>query len=123
MLEAREKEKASKTALQLADEITDEHDRRLAKKYLLERIVPSGDAHEDLRFALRQVNAVKSNMIIEELGRKGVAATHSSAPGAPGKVTPPEPELTPEEKMILAVKGSDGQPILTKEEILAKRPK
>lgn len=118
MLEERERERGQKTALQLADDLQNEHERMLVKKYLLERIKPSGDANEDLRFALLAVNSVKNGQIVEELARRGTASSHAAAPGAPAKPQVQEPELTSEELMFTRAPFN-----LTKEEIIAKRPK
>lgn len=117
MFEAMKKEDSQKTALQMADEIQDDHERNLTKKYLLERIVPSGDPNEDLRFARNAVNSVKNQQLLEEQGRKGVAGTHVSAPGAPAKRTPKEQELSAVELRFTRPPFN-----LTKEEIIAKRP-
>lgn len=123
MLEERERAKGQKTALQLADELPDEHERNLAKKYLLEKIVPSGDAHEDLRFARLAINSLKNSTILEEVGRKGTPSRHSSSAGAPAKKVEKVPELTADEQAMLQVKGRNGEPILTREEIIAARQK
>lgn len=118
MLEQRERERGQKTALELANEIADPHERELTKTYLQNRIVPSGDPHEDLRFARLAVNSVKSGQIAEELARGGKPVAHASAPGAPAPVTPKEQELTAEELAFTRAPFN-----LSKEEILAKRPK
>lgn len=118
MLDARERERGQKTALQLADEIADPHEREQTKTYLQNRIVPSGDPYEDLRFARLAVNSVKSGQIVEELARGGRPATHAAAPGAPAPVAPKEPELTAEELAFMRPPFN-----LSKEQILSKRPK
>jgi len=91
-----ENEKSQKTALQLANEIQDEQERELTKTYLRERIKPSGNAEEDLRFARLAVNSVKNSMIASELGRKAEPKTFSSSPGVP-PVQEKKIELTKEE--------------------------
>lgn len=121
MLEEIEKGKAQKTALTLADEIADEHERELTKIYLQTRIVPSGNASEDLRLAQTLVNSVKTRQTLEEQARAGQPRTHVSGAGAPARLTPKEPELTAAEQQLLNAKGMDGKPLLTKEEILAGR--
>lgn len=95
MLEAREKEKAKKNAIQLADEITDENERELTKHYLSERIIPSGNPQEDLKLARSAVNSLRNTQIAEELNRKGAVTTSPSAPGAPVRH---EPAFTPTEQ-------------------------
>ncbi len=118
MYEERERERGQKTALQLAEEITDPHERELTKKYLTERIKPSGDPHEDLRFARLAVNSVKNAQVAEEIARGGKPAAHTAAPGAPARQTPPEAELTADELAFTRPPFN-----LSKEEIIAKRPK
>lgn len=117
MLEAREKEKAHKSALQMAEEISDEHERELTKNYLKNRIVPSGDPNEDLRFARLAVNSVKSGQIAEELARGGTARTHVSGAGAPPKQVNKEPELDATELAFTRPPWN-----MTKAQIIAKRP-
>lgn len=117
MLDAREKERGQKTALQLADELSDEHERNLAKKYLLEKIVPSGDPHEDLRFARLAINALKNSVILEEAGRKGTPSRFNTAAGAPAKQVAAEIELSPSEVVFTKPPFN-----LTKEQIVAARP-
>lgn len=121
MLDAIEKGKAQKTALNLADEITDIHERELTKIYLQSRIVPSGNASEDLRLARALVNSVKNGQMLEEQARAGTPRTHVSGAGAPASKNPTEVELTSEERQFLSIKGMNGKPIFSKEEILAKR--
>lgn len=118
MLDARDREKAQKTALQLAEEIPDEHERNLSKLYLQNRIVPTGDPHEDLKLARALVNSVKNSQIAEEMGRRGTPASHSSAPGVPPRQAPKEPELSAEELMFTKPPFN-----LSKEAIVAARPK
>lgn len=124
MYEQIQKDNAQKSALQLADNITDEYERELTKHYLSTRIVLSGDPTADLKLAQGMVNAVKNAQVLEETARARHATTHSSGPGAPAKkVGTDEAELTTAEKQMLNFKGSDGKQLLTKEEIIATRPK
>lgn len=90
----------SKTALQLAEEITDSTERELVKHYLETRITASGNPHDDLRDARRLVNSIKNEQILEEQNRKSPAKTHSNSSGVDGKSSKPEPELTPEEMLF-----------------------
>lgn len=115
MLQRLQAEQAQKTALQLADEIPDESERALTKMYLQNRVRPSGNPQDDLRFARAAVNSVKNGMIAEELGRKPVAQTYSTGSGAPAKR--PEGEFVPTETeaKMMAAFG------LTKEQVLKAR--
>jgi uncharacterized protein YpiB (UPF0302 family) len=97
MYEQLQKQTAQKTALQLADSIPDEHERTLVKEYLKNRIVPSGDSQEDLRFARLAVNSLKNEQIVAELSRGVQPKGHSSAPSAPPKSIEQAPELTAQE--------------------------
>lgn len=97
MLKELEAKKAQKTALQLAEDIKDENERELVKHYLETKVIPSGNAEEDLRFAQAGVNAKRNALIAEESGRKSGANAHVSAPGAPAKNEGEIFEPTPEE--------------------------
>ncbi len=112
------KNEAQKTSLQLADDITDEHERELTKHYLSARIVPSGNPQEDLRLARQMVNAVKNGQILEEAARRGDPKNHSSGPGAPPKTHQSSGELTPEELPFTRAPWN-----MSKEQIISKRPK
>lgn len=78
-----QQEAASKTALQLAETIEDPKERELTITYLRDRIKPSGNPEEDVRFARQAVNALKSSQIIEETNRKNAPNSHASGGGAP----------------------------------------
>lgn len=112
-------EEASQTAIQLAEAIEDPKERELAITYLRDRIKPSGNPQEDLRFARRAVNAVKSGQIIEEVGRRIAPKSHASGGGAPsngegsGDFVP-----TAEEAAFMRPPMS-----LSKEQIINARPK
>ncbi len=106
----------AKTALQLADEIPDQSERELAKYYLENRIVPSGNPQEDLRDARRMVNSVKNEQIIAEQNRKNPAKNHSSGSSAPLKQIQKEAELTPVEIQYMKPPFN-----LTKEQIIKAR--
>lgn len=97
MLDAIEKDKAKKTAIQMAEDIEDSNERELTKHYLHERIVPSGNSKEDLKLARAAVNSLRNAQIAEELGRKDKPAP-ASAPGAPAKH---EPAFTPTEQEMV----------------------
>lgn len=117
MLRKMEADRAQKSALQLADEIPNEHERDLAKHYLSTRIVPSGDAQADLRMAQSLVNGVKNTQIIEEQSRK-VVASPGTGSGAPAHTAAGEFIPTAEEAAYMRPPFS-----MTKEAILAARPK
>lgn len=116
MLEAMQLDRSQKTALQLADEIPDQYERELTKRYLMERVRPTGDAHEDLRFARLAVNAVKSGQILEETNRAGTPRSFASGAGAPPTTTQKEVEFTAEELGFMRAPFN-----MTKEQILKTR--
>lgn len=108
---------ATKSAMQMADEIQDEEERETVKTILQTRIVPSGNAMEDLRLARAGVNAERNMRIVEEAERRRnpkLTASGSSQPGA----TEEDSSLTPEEEVFTRPPYN-----LSKEKILAKRPK
>lgn len=117
MFKKQRAEEAAKTALQLADEITDENERELTKHYLNTRIVPSGNPQEDLSFARAAVNSIKNGRIAEEMGRRGAATTHTGS-GAPAKREDGEFVPTAEESALMRPPFS-----LSKEKILEARGK
>lgn len=110
-------EAASKTALQLADEIPNETERELTKHYLQNTIRSTGDPKQDLDLARGLVNAVKNRQIIEETNRKPESSNRSSGAGAPAKREQKE-DFTPEELGYMKPPFS-----LTKEQVIAARPK
>ncbi len=112
-------EEASQTAIQLAEAIEDPKERELTITYLRDRIKPSGNPQEDLKFARQAVNAVKSGQIIEEAGRRIAPKTHSSGGGAPGSGEGDgEFVATAEEAGFMRPPFN-----MTKEQIIAQRPK
>lgn len=108
-------EKQKDTAIELAEGIEDEKTRELTKLYL-KRVVPSGDAREDLRFALLAVNSAKNSQILEEVGRSTAPRSHGTGSGAPAKQMPKEQELSKDEALFLKPPFS-----MTKEQIVAAR--
>lgn len=116
MFKKMQQENATKTALQLADDIPNETERELTRYYLENRIVPSGDPAQDLADARGMVNSKKNAQILEEANRKTAAKTHSSASSAPANHEQPI-ELTEEEVRIMRFGG------LTKEEVIKARKK
>lgn len=112
-------EEAAQTSIQLAEQIEDPKERELTITYLRDRIKPSGDPHEDLRFARQAVNAVKSGQIIQETTRRVAPKTHSSGAGAPANGGSDEDFVpTAEEAGFMRPPFN-----MTKEQIIAQRPK
>ncbi len=116
MLKKMQMESATKTAKQLADEISDETERELVKYYLENRVVPSGNPKQDLEDARGIVNAKKNAQILEEVARKTTARTHSNSTSAPLKSEPEQPDLTKEEMQFMRPPFN-----MTKEQILKTR--
>jgi len=109
---------ATKTALQMADDIESPTEKELVKYYVENRIVPSGDPAQDFKDARLAVNSLKNTQILEETGRKTEVRNHSNASSVDARTTETEGELSPEEKVFL------GAPFnMTKEEILKTREK
>jgi hypothetical protein len=100
MYEQMQKNQSQQTSIQLAERITDPHERELTITYLKTRIVPSGDPEDDLRFARQAVNSVKNGQIVEELSRATPPRTHGSGAGAPPNPTAKPLELTAEEQQF-----------------------
>lgn len=92
-----EAKRATKTALQMAEEISDETERELTKHHLENSIKSTGNPQEDLRLARAIVNAAKNAKIAEEIARKGNPKDHSSGSSAPANNNGHEQELTEEE--------------------------
>lgn len=107
---------ASKTALQLADEIQDETERELVKYQIGNVIIPSGNSQEDLRTARRIVNSMKNEQIAIELARKTPPKNHSNSSGGSVRTTEQEPELTAQELAFMKHPFN-----LSKESILKSR--
>ncbi len=114
-LKKMQAEQATKTALDLAEDISNETERELVKHYLTNTIRSTGNPQEDLRLARGLVNSVKNKQILEEVARKPVAKTHGSGSGAPPKELKQE-EFTDQERVYMAPPFN-----LTKEEILKAR--
>lgn len=112
-----QQQEQSKTAEQLADAIEDPKERELVK-LKLSTVITSGSPEERVRVARGYVNAVKTGQIAEELGRAGTARTFSSGAGAPPGTSEKEPEFSALEQSYMRPPFS-----LTKEQVLAARPK
>lgn len=85
MLKKLQRESASKTALQEAEEIQNETERELVKFHLQNTIRSTGVPAEDLKLARALVNSVKNSQIIQETARKTSPKTHSSSSGVDAK--------------------------------------
>jgi hypothetical protein len=117
MLKKIEAEKATKTALQLADEIQDETERELAKYHIENTIRPSGNPAQDLANAMVHVNAVKNRQIVDEITRKPKVRQNTGAGGGNPQNGKIEEELTPQEISIMRFGN------LTKAQVIAARTK
>ncbi len=104
MLKKIQQENASKTALQQADEITNEVERELVKHHLQNTIRSTGVPAEDLKLARALVNAVKNTKIIEETTRKVEPKSHSNSSSVDAKVEK-EVTLTIDEQQLMKVGG------------------
>lgn len=119
MLKQIQAQNATKTALELAEAITNPVERELTKHYLENNIKPSGDPQEDFRLAQGLVNAAKNKQILEEANRKGQPNNASSGGGAPaGQNTGPVVEFTPAELVFMQPPYN-----LSKEQVLEARKK
>lgn len=96
MFKKMQQENATKTAIQLSEDIEDETERELTQYHLNNSIKSTGNPTEDLKLARTLTNAAKNKQIIEEVERKIPAKTHSNGSSAPGK-DEKIPELTAEE--------------------------
>ena len=109
---------ATKTALQMADDIENPTEQELVKYYIENRIVPSGDPAQDFKDAQGSVNSLKNAQILEETNRKAEAKNHSNASSVDANSTEVQGELSPEESVFL------GPPFnMTKDQILKTREK
>lgn len=111
------KSEGKKTALELAEAIEDESERGLIRHYLENRIVPSGNAEEDLKFARAAVNSLRNAQIAEEVERKKNAKGSPSAPGNPARHEDAF-EATPNELVFMSPPYN-----LSKQDILKAREK
>lgn len=116
-LQRIEARKATQTAVEMADAITDSAAKD-AVKAALKRVVPSGDFSKDFTDAVAIANREKNNKILEEISRRGVPQQHRSGPGAPARSEGQAFEATAEEARYMKPPFN-----LTKEQIIAARPK
>ncbi|MCK5605584.1 hypothetical protein KAR91_27065 [Candidatus Pacearchaeota archaeon] len=83
MLDKREREQAKNTAIDIAEGIEDEDERKLTIHYLENRIKPSGDPQADVTLARSAVNSIRNGEIAQEMSRQNKPAQHSSSQGNP----------------------------------------
>lgn len=88
------------SASEMADNIEDEHERKLTKHYLENSVKPSGDPKADFSLAQAMVNAVKNRQVAEDSGRAMKVRTNSSTPSAPPKEKTQEIELSKEDAAV-----------------------
>lgn len=117
MLRDIQKKDATKTALQMADDIGDEDTKATVKKYLSDNIKPSGNAESDFKIALAAASASKNKLVIEEMNRFSPPKRTASGGSVGAKV---EEEFTPtaEEARFMAPPYN-----LPKEKIIETRKK
>ncbi len=113
---AEKAKEVQKTSLQLAEAIADE-DLREKVKANLSRVVPSDNPEEDFRFALGAASSTKNKQVLEEMNRYSKPRTVATG-GSQPPVILEEFVPTEEEKVFMRPPWN-----LTKEQIIAKRPK
>lgn len=116
MLKKLQTQTATKTALQLADDIDDETERELTKFHIENTIRPTGDPKKDLQLAQVHVNAVKNTRIVEEITRKPPTRKTASSGGGDPTKDKVEPEFSAQEQSFMRPPFN-----LTKEQVLASR--
>lgn len=116
MLKKLQAETATKTALQLANELTNDTERELTKYHLENTIKSTGNPQEDFKLAQSIVSSVKNSQIAEELARKGKGSAGAGA-GAPVKQGKQQEEFTQEELVFMKPPFN-----MTKEAIIKARP-
>lgn len=94
-------EQASKSALDLANEIASETERELVKYHLGNTIRSTGNPQEDLKLARSIVNSLKNSQVVEEIGRKPLAKSHSSGSGVDAKKSEEIVEYSPLELQMM----------------------
>lgn len=114
MLKQIQMQDARKSALQLAEEITDEETRTAVKQALETRVTPSGNPEEDFRFALAAVSAPKNKQVMEMITNYVPPKRVVTGGSMPAHI---EEEFTPteEERYHMTHFG------LTKEKVIAAR--
>lgn len=110
-----QRQEAKKTALQMADDVSDEQEREEIKQILSSRIIPSGDAQRDFEFARTAVNAERTTRIAQEQARKGEATRGAAGGSSPARASD-DFEPTAEELIFMRPPYN-----LSKEKIIARR--
>ena len=113
-LKEMQRQNAQQTAMQLADAIEDDAERKEVKDLLEKRITPSGNAEADLALARAGANARKNALLAEEAARRSKpnrTAAGGSMPGKPDEAFEP----TAEETVFMQNYG------LTKEDVIKAR--
>lgn len=112
-LKVIQKQEARKSALQMAEDLPE--DEREEVKEALGRVVPSGNAEDDLRFARAAVNAPRNAKIAEHLGIKGTPKRTAAGSSQPTEI---ESEFTPTAEETAMMRPPYN---LSKEKVLAAR--
>lgn len=103
MFKKMQAQSASKTAKELAQNITNNAERELVEYYLENRIVPSGNAEDDLRLAQAAVNSVRNSQIATMASQRPTAPSYSNASSMPSKPgNAPITDLTETERTLKA---------------------
>lgn len=116
MLKKLQTQTATKSALQLADEINDETERELTKYHIENTIRPTGDPKRDLELAQVHVNAVRNKQIVETITNKPDTRKVISSGGVDPNKDKVEPEFSTQEQSFMRPPFN-----LTKEQVLASR--
>jgi len=82
-LKRLERDRSKKTALDMANEISDEDERSRVTEALETRIVSTGNPQKDLQTARDLANSERNRQIAEESNRKRDASKRNSGGGAP----------------------------------------
>jgi len=95
-----QRDEAKRTALSMANDISDDDERSKVIEYLETRIVPTGNPQKDLQFARDAVNSEKHRQIAEMASqKKGQPVSRSSGTGAPARE---EDQFIPTENELAA---------------------
>jgi hypothetical protein len=115
-LERIEHDRENRRAVDMAESIQDDVERKLTIHYLENTIRPSGNAETDLANARAIVNAKRNALIAEEASRGTRPNSFVSAPGAPMRPAQEVFEPTAQEAQFMRAPFN-----LTKEDIIAAR--
>jgi hypothetical protein len=115
-LDRIEHDRENRRAVDMAESIQDDVERKLTIHYLENTIRPSGNAETDLANARAIVNAKRNALIAEEASRGTRPNSFVSAPGAPMRPAQEVFEPTAQEAQFMRAPFN-----LTKEDIIAAR--